>query len=154
MAFSHSLGAMSESYTDCSCKVELNVQPIRACNVSAPSPVRLRIAEAEPGDTPNAASDDTSSYAISTNVTSQLRAFPPQIPGDVDLFVSFGNSGILGATSQLQLLSSTGSTASDTVIFDSIPPGVYNGNVSYALNAPVSTSPIEDQVANVDYELS
>lgn len=147
-----SLAAMSQVTNTTSVSIGLTIPVIQAVAVTAPSSVALRVTSAVEGSAPSPVSDNSSTYAISTNVASALSVSGSTIPSGVNFQAQYGASGSLNATGNL-LLASYNSTGATTSIFGSIAVGVYNGSITYTVSAPIATNPFADQSFQLNYTL-
>lgn len=147
-----SLAAMSQVTNTTSVSIGLTIPVIQALVVTAPTAVALRVTSAVEGNPPTSVSDNTSTYAISTNIATALNVSGSTIPAGVNFQAQYGASGSLGATGNL-LLASASSAGATTSIFGSIGIGVYNGSITYTVGAPISTNPFSDQSFQLSYTL-
>lgn len=133
--------------------VGLNVQTIQALTVTAPSAVSLIINSANPGTDLASVVDTSSTYAISSNISTALSVSGSQIPAGINFYAQLGLSGSLSATGTILLKSAAGAGGGTITLFPTINAGVYSGSVTYTAGAPVTTNPLVNTSFQLPYTL-
>ena len=151
-ASSEMRGAISTQYDSGTGSIAMTIGTIQALAVTAPSAISLVVNDATPGSAPSSVSDATSSYAISTNVSTSLTVSGASIPTGVNFVAQLGASGSLAATGSITLKSAAGAGGTVT-LFSSIAAGFYNGTVTYTVSAPIATNPLTNQSFQLPYTL-
>lgn len=147
------LHAAATVYSTATSNLSLTTSTIQVATIAASSSISMVVSTASAGSAPNTVSDSTTSYGISTNVTTSLTVSGAQLPSGVNFQLQFQASN--GSYNSGTIVLQSGSTNNGTVtIASSVPPGTYTGVVTYTLGAPITRAPLASTSFNLTYTLS
>lgn len=141
------------TYSTATANFSLTTATIQAASIVAPAAISMNVTTATAGQSPNSVSDSTTTYGLSTNVSTVLTVSGAQIPSGVNFQLLFSASNSLAA-SGLITLQSAGTNRGTVTIFPTINPGAYSGMVTYTLGAPITLAPLASQSFQLSYGLS
>ncbi len=140
-------------YSTATSNLSLTTSTIEIGTISAASSISMIVSTATAGSAPNSVSDSTTTYNISTNVSTSLTVSGAQLPSGVNFQLQFQGSN--NAYSSGTIVLQSGSSNNGTVtIASTIPPGAYTGTVTYTLGAPITRAPLASTSFQLAYTLA